>query len=66
VAIINYEEVQEYFAKVPFESLHYLRELNEPTVRRHVVEMEFDRSGDRIRIIAGKLWKLKHESEIET
>ena len=66
VAIVNYEEVQKYFAKVPFESLHYLRELNESTERRHVFEMEFDRSGDRIRIIAGKPWKLKNESAIET
>jgi hypothetical protein len=65
-AIVNYEEVRKYFARVPVESLHYLRELSESTARRHVVEMEFDRSGDRIRIIAGKFSKLAHESAIET
>ena len=63
-AIVNYEEVQKYFAKVPVESLHYLRELNESTGCRHVVEMEFDRGGDRIMIIAGKLSKLTHAKPI--
>jgi hypothetical protein len=34
--------------------------------RRQVVEMEFDRSGGRIRVPAGKCLKLTHESTIET
>jgi hypothetical protein len=54
-AIINYEEVQSFFIKVPNDELHYLRELSESTARRHIIEMEFDRTGDRIRIIAGKV-----------
>jgi hypothetical protein len=54
-AIVNYEEVQRFFIKVRMEGLHYLRELSESNPHRHVIEMEFDRTGDRIRIIAGKV-----------
>jgi len=57
-AIFNYEEVQGYFTKGQFESLHYLREQGESSPRRHIIEMEFDRTGDRVRIIAGKVSKV--------
>jgi hypothetical protein len=60
-AIANYEEVERFFAKVRNDGLHYLRELSESNPRRHVIEMEFDRSGDRIAIIAGKVWRLASE-----
>lgn len=56
-AIVNYEEVRRFFAKVPVDELHYLRELSISSARRRVSEMEFDRTGDRIRIIAGKVSK---------
>jgi hypothetical protein len=54
-AIINYEEVQRFFTKVRNDGLHYLRELRESSPQRHIIEMEFDRTADRIRIIAGKV-----------
>lgn len=54
-AIANFAEVQRFFADVPTDSLHYLRYLNKPKSRRQVVEMEFDRSGDCIRIDAGNI-----------
>ena len=60
-AIVNYEEVQRFFTKVRTDGLHYLRELRESNPRRHVIEMEFDRSDDRITIIAGKVSKLACE-----
>lgn len=62
-AIENYEEVRPYFASVPIEGLHYLRELSECTPRRHVFEMEFDRTGDRVRIIAGNALGLRRKSK---
>jgi hypothetical protein len=61
-AVVNYEEVLRFFIKVPVSGLHYLRELSESTPRRHVIEMEFDGTGDRIRIIAGKVSRLAGES----
>jgi hypothetical protein len=57
-AIVNYEEVRRFFVKVPKEGLHYLRELNDSNPGRHVIEMEFDRTAGRIRIIAGKVLRL--------
>lgn len=51
-AIYNYEEVQEFFANIPADGLHYLRELSESKANRRIIEMEFDRTGARIRIIA--------------
>jgi hypothetical protein len=54
-AIVNFAEVQLFFANVPVDSLHYLRYLNKPKSRRQVVEMEFDRTGDSIRIDAGNI-----------
>ena len=57
-AIVNYEEVQRFFTRVRNDGLHYLRELRESSPRRHIIEMEFDRTEDRIRIIAGKVSKL--------
>jgi hypothetical protein len=54
-AIVNYEEVQRFFAKVPIDGLHFLREPSESSAHRRVIEMEFDRTGDRIKIIAGKV-----------
>jgi hypothetical protein len=44
-AIFNYEEVRRFFMKVPVDGLHYLRELSESNPHRHVIEMEFDRTG---------------------
>ena len=61
-SIANYETVQKYFTKIPGDSLHYLRELKESTARRRVIEMEFDRTGDRIIILAGKVSKPARES----
>lgn len=61
-AISNYEEVQRFFIKVPMNGLHYLRELSESNPERHVIEMEFDRTDERIKIIAGKVSKLTCES----
>jgi len=57
-AIANYEEVQRFFTKVRNDGLHYLRESSKSNPRRHVIEMEFDRSGDRIAIIAGRVARL--------
>jgi hypothetical protein len=57
-AIANYEEVQRFFSHPPFEELHYLRYLDESNPRRNVVEMEFDRTDDRIKIVAGNVSEL--------
>jgi hypothetical protein len=57
-AVVNFEEVQRLFIRVPMLGLHYLRELSESTPRRHVIEMEFDGSGERIRTIAGRVSRL--------
>ena len=56
-AIANYEEVRRFFtaAGPPFEELHYLRYVIKPAPGRHVIEMEFDRTGNRVRIVAGKV-----------
>ena len=54
-AIFNYEEVRQFFAEVPKDELHYLKELSESKANRRIVEMEFDRSGHRIRIAAGNV-----------
>ncbi len=54
-AISNFAEVQDFFAKAPAESLHYIRYLSESHERRHVIEMEFDRTEQRVKIISGKL-----------
>jgi hypothetical protein len=54
-AIANFAEVQNFFAKVPAESLHYIRYLSESHERRHVIEIEFDRTDQRVKIISGKL-----------
>lgn len=62
-AIVNYEEVERFFAKVRNDGLHYLRELGKTTPGRHIIEMEFDRSGDRIAIIAGKVSRLACDSK---
>lgn len=51
-AIYNYEEVKEFFASVPADSLHYLRELSESKPNRRIIEMEFDRTEARIRVVA--------------
>jgi hypothetical protein len=56
-AIFNYEEVRRFFMRVPLDALDYLRELSESNPRRHVIEMELDRTGERIRIISGKVSK---------
>ena len=53
-AIENYEEVRAFFRETPADSLHYLREVSKPRARLRVIEMEFDRSGKRLRIVAGK------------
>jgi len=54
-AITNYEEVKRFFATTPTESLHYLRYSKKSTPRKHVIEIEFDRSEARITIIAGNV-----------
>jgi len=56
-AISNYDEVKRFFKAltVPGDLLHYLRYVGKPSPGKHVIEMEFDRSEARIRIIAGKL-----------
>lgn len=54
-AIANYEEVKRFFAKVPADSLHYLRYSSKSTPRKHVVEIEFDGSESRITIVAGNV-----------
>jgi hypothetical protein len=54
-AIKNFAEVQQFFAAVPMETLHHLRHVSQPRRRHHVVEMEFDRSGERIWIVAGSI-----------
>ena len=54
-AIANYEEVERFFATPPTESLHYLRYSKKSTPRKHVMEIEFDRSEARITIIAGSV-----------
>ena len=54
-AIANYEEVKQFFATVPADSLHYLRLSSNSTPRRQEIEMEFDRSEARITIIAGNV-----------
>ena len=51
-AIVNYEEVKRFFATTPTESLHYLRYSKKSTPRKHVIEIEFDRSEARVTIIA--------------
>jgi len=51
-AIANYDEVKRFFAKVPADSLHYLRYSSKSTPMKHVVEIEFDRSESRITIVA--------------
>jgi hypothetical protein len=53
-AISNYGEVQEFFAKIPFESLHYLREITRSGSHR-IFEMEFDGTGKQIQIVAGNI-----------
>jgi hypothetical protein len=59
-AIANYEEVKQFFAAVPTDSLHYLRLSSKSTPRRHAIEMEFDRSEARITIIAGNVSPLRN------
>jgi hypothetical protein len=54
-AVSNFAEVQSFFSKAPIDSLHYIRYLRESHERRHVIEMEFDRTGQRVKIISGKL-----------
>jgi hypothetical protein len=54
-AISNYEEVKQFFATVPTDSLHYLRYSSKSSPRRNVIEMEFDRSEARITIVAGNV-----------
>jgi len=54
-AIENFAEVQAYFAKTPVESLHYLRFPRRPEGGHYLVEMEFDRTGDRVQIVAGNI-----------
>ncbi|HVO78493.1 MAG TPA: hypothetical protein VMT39_00605 [Candidatus Bathyarchaeia archaeon] len=54
-AVANYEEIERFFANPPTDGLHYLRESSESRPNRRIVEMEFDRSDDRLRIIAGKV-----------
>jgi len=61
-AIVNYEEVQPFFIKVPTDGLHHLRALGQSSAHGHVIEMEFDRTGDRILIIAGNVSELARES----
>ena len=56
-AIVNLEEVRRFFSTVPMEGLHYLRELSKSTARRHIIDLEFDSTGERIRIIAGNVSK---------
>jgi hypothetical protein len=54
-AIANYEDVKRFFATTPTELLHYLRYSKKSTPRKHVIEIEFDRSEARLTIIAGKV-----------
>jgi len=54
-AIANYAEVQRFFGREDYESLHYLRYASDPRPRRHVFEMAFDRNDDVIKIIAGNV-----------
>ena len=51
-AIYNYEEVKEFFAHVPADGLHYLRELSESKPDRRIIEIQFDSSDASVRIIA--------------
>jgi hypothetical protein len=54
-AIENFEEIQKLFANLPADGLHYLKQLSKSTARRRAVEMEFDRAGKRVRIVADKI-----------
>lgn len=54
-ALFNLEEVRKFFARPLNESLHYLRHATESNRRRHVIEIEFDRTEDRMKIVAGKV-----------
>jgi hypothetical protein len=54
-AIENFEEVQRFAAAVPQSGLHYLRHTPESKPGRHIVEMEFDRTGERFMITARHL-----------
>jgi hypothetical protein len=47
-AISNFAEVQNFFAKPPAENLHYMQYLSESHGRRHVIEMEFDQTEQRV------------------
>jgi hypothetical protein len=60
-AIVNYEEVHRFFKKVRSDGLHFLRDSVKASPHRHVIEMEFDRSEDRIAIIAGRVSRLACE-----
>ena len=53
--LFNFEEVRKFFARPLNESLHYLRYATESNRRRHVIEIEFDRTEDRMKIVAGKV-----------
>ena len=61
-AIENFEEIQVLFASLPTDGLHYLKESNKSTARRRVVELEFDRTGKRVSIIANKIALMDRKS----
>lgn len=51
--ISNYEEIAQTLKDInTFESILYLRDAPASKVTRRVVDMEFDRTGQRIRIVA--------------
>jgi hypothetical protein len=53
-AISNYEEIYQFFSTVPSESLHHLR-AESRSGSDCVVDLEFDRSGKHIQIIASHI-----------
>jgi hypothetical protein len=63
-AIEIFAEIQKLFANVPADGLHYFKELSKGKARRRVIEMEFDRTGERIQIIAKKIALVERESNL--
>jgi hypothetical protein len=60
-AIDNFEEIEKHFANLPADRLHYLQGLSKSTARRRVAEMEFDRTGKHVGIIANKMALIDRE-----